>query len=99
VAAARVAGWEKITHGEGGHRWEANKPQMAELRDVWGNSTSLTDERRAHLMEHPEMRGQEDKIDQTLLEPDTMIRSQSDDTIRLFYRFTGGLASAINISA
>ena len=43
-----------------------------ELRDVWGNSVSLTDERRAHLLEHPEMQGQEDKLAETLLEPDVV---------------------------
>jgi len=57
-----------------------------ELRDVWGNSASLTKERRAHLLEHPEMRGQEDKLAETLLEPDVVIQSQSDDTVRLFHR-------------
>ena len=56
------------------------------LSDVWGNSVSLTDERRAHILEHPEMRGQEDKLAETLLEPDVVIQSQSDDTVRLFHR-------------
>ncbi len=63
-----------------------------ELRDVWGNSVSLTEERRAHLLEHPEMLGQEDKVAETLLEPDVVIQSQSDDTVRLFHRFYRRLA-------
>ncbi len=63
-----------------------------ELRDVWGNSVSLTEERRAHLLEHPEMQGQEDKLAETLLEPDVVIQSQSDDTVRLFHRFYRRLA-------
>jgi len=62
------------------------------LTDVWGNSIRLTEERRAHLMEHPEMRGQEDKVAETLLEPDVVIQSQSDDIVRLFHRFYKGLA-------
>ncbi len=57
-----------------------------ELRDVWGNSVSLTDERKAHLLEHPEMRGQEDKLAEALLAPDVVIQSLSDDTVRLFHR-------------
>ena len=61
--------------------------KMPELRDVWGNCVSLTNERRAHLLEHPEMIEQESKLAEILLEPDVVIRSQSDDTIRLFYRF------------
>ena len=63
-----------------------------ELRDVWGNSVSLTEERRAHFLEHPEMQGQEDKLDETLFEPDVVIQSQSDDTVRLFHRFYRRLA-------
>jgi len=58
-----------------------------ELRDVWGNGISLTKERRAHLLKHPEMRGQEDKLVETLLEPNAVVQSQSDDTVRLFHRF------------
>ena len=59
---------------------------MAKLKDVWGNNVNLTDERKAHLLEHPEMRGQESKLKETLLEPDTVMCSRSDETIRLFYR-------------
>ena len=43
------------------------------LSDVWGNNVSLAEERITHLLEHPEMRGQEAKIDETLLEPDVVI--------------------------
>ena len=63
-----------------------------ELRDVWGNTVTLTQERRRHLGEHPEMRGQEDKLVETLLEPDVVVQSQSDETVRLFYRSYAGLA-------
>ena len=64
----------------------------SELKDVWGGSISLTEERRAHLLEHPEMRGQKDKLAETLLEPDVVIQSQSDDTVRLFHHFYRRLA-------
>lgn len=57
-----------------------------ELRDVWRNSISLTEERRLHLLEHPEMREQEDKLAETLLNPDVVIQSQTDNTVRLFHR-------------
>jgi len=63
-----------------------------ELRDVWGNGVSLTGKRRAHLLEHPEMREQQDRLAETLLEPDVVIHSQSDDTVRLFHRFYRKLA-------
>ncbi len=63
----------------------------SELRDVWGNIVSLTEERKAHILEHPEMREQENKVAETLLEPDVVIQSQSDDTVRLFHRLYEGL--------
>ena len=56
------------------------------MRDIWGNDVQLTQERLAHLLEHPEMKGQEDKLTETLLEPDVAMQSRSDETVRLFYR-------------
>lgn len=46
----------------------------------------LTYERLAHVLDHPEMTGMEAAIDDTLLGPETMIQSQSDDQARLYYR-------------
>jgi len=63
-----------------------------DLRDVWGNSIIITEERKAHLLEHPEMQEQENRLAETLLEPDTVIQSQSDNTVRLFHRFYRELA-------
>lgn len=37
------------------------------------------------------MREHEDKIGETLLEPDLVIQSQSDETVRLFHRLYQGL--------
>ena len=59
------------------------------MRDIWQNEVQLTEERLAHLLEHPEMRGQENKLAETLLEPDIVIQSRSDETVRLFHRFYG----------
>ena len=64
----------------------------SDLQDVWGNSVNLTEERRAHLLEHPEMREQEAKLAETLLQPDSVIQSRSDDTVRLFHRLYRKLA-------
>jgi molybdopterin synthase catalytic subunit len=36
------------------------------------------------------MKEQEDKLVKTLLEPDVIIQSQSDKTVRLFHRFYSG---------
>jgi len=57
------------------------------LRDIWQNEVQLTQERLAHLLEHPEMRGQENKLAETLLEPDIVIQSRSDESVRLFHRY------------
>jgi len=62
------------------------------FKDVWGNSVDLTEERYAHLSEHPEMVGQEGKLAETLLEPDAVIQSKADETVRLFHRFYQGLS-------
>jgi molybdopterin synthase catalytic subunit len=65
---------------------------MATLTDVWGHEVSLSGERTAHLRQHPEMRGQEEKLAETLLQPDMVIQSRSDESIRLFHRFYKQLA-------
>lgn len=36
---------------------------------------------------HPEMRGQLNKIKKTLLTPERLIRSQSDEQVQLYYHF------------
>ena len=43
---------------------------MIVLRDYDGRVIRLTDERLAHIAEHPEMGGQEERIAETLLAPD-----------------------------
>lgn len=63
-----------------------------ELSDLWGNKVVLTEERRAHLLEHPEMRQQENRLAETLLTPDVVVQSQSDGTVGLFHRVYRQLA-------
>ncbi len=63
-----------------------------EFSDVWGNKVSLTEERRSHLLEHPEMIGYEDEIGRTLSMPDVVVQSRSDPAVRLFHRLYKGLA-------
>ncbi len=47
----------------------------------------LTEERLRHILEHPEMIGQEDKIEETLHFPDVVIQSLSDEKTKMYYRF------------
>jgi len=60
---------------------------MVYLLDKDGRSVRLTAERLEHLeSDHPEMRGQLAKIEQTLREPERVIQSRSDPAVRLYYR-------------
>jgi hypothetical protein len=57
------------------------------LHDFQGLAIRLTDERRAHILEHPEMAGMEAAIEETLLRPERVVQSFSDPQARLYYRF------------
>ncbi len=50
----------------------------------------LTEERLAHILEHPEMRGMEGAISETLITPETVVESTSDPQVRLYYRLYAG---------
>jgi hypothetical protein len=60
---------------------------MRQLTDCFGHLIRLTDERLAHILEHPEMRELEPEIERVLLHPEMVRRSRSDPSARLFYRF------------
>ena len=52
-----------------------------------GHSVRVSDERLAHLVgEHPEMAGQESLIEATLLNPDIVTQSDTDDQVKLYHR-------------
>lgn len=57
------------------------------LRDREGVEIRLTDERRAHVLEHPEMSDMETGIEETLLRPQRVVRSRSDEEVHLYYRY------------
>jgi hypothetical protein len=58
---------------------------MKSLNDCFGSVVRLTDERLAHILEHPEMKGMTDGLDEALLQPQLVRRSRSDSSVRLFY--------------
>jgi hypothetical protein len=63
---------------------------MKRLEDVYGRGIRLTSERQWHIEnDHPEIAGQIDKIKETLLEPERIIRSKTDPEVELFYREYG----------
>ncbi len=60
---------------------------MKWLKDNHNRQIRLTGERQEHIeIDHPEMSGQVDKVQQTLLKPDMIVRSRTDPDVELFYR-------------
>jgi hypothetical protein len=59
---------------------------MRILHDYQGLTIRLTDERLAHILEHPEMNGMEAAIGETLLHPEQVVQSFSDPEAHLYYR-------------
>jgi hypothetical protein len=60
---------------------------MQTLKDCFGHKVRLTDERLAHILEHPEMKGMAAEISRVLIQPQLVRRSRSDEAVRLFYKF------------
>ena len=55
--------------------------------DYLGRNLRFTDERSEHIeSNHPEMKGQDNKIQETLLNPDSVRRSKTDIEAELFYK-------------
>ncbi|SRR5260370_40676751 len=63
---------------------------MKVLIDFEGLAIRLTDERFAHILEHPEMAGMEQAIEETLARPERVVQSASDAQVHLYYRFYAG---------
>lgn len=59
---------------------------MQTLKDLNDRSIRLTAERLAHILEHPEMVGQELRIAETLVAPDSIIASHHDATVLLYHK-------------
>jgi hypothetical protein len=59
---------------------------MRVLRDFQGLAIRLTEERLAHVLEHPEMAGMEAAIEETLRHPQQVVQSFSDPQAQLYYR-------------
>ncbi|OFX14772.1 MAG: hypothetical protein A2Z18_06310 [Armatimonadetes bacterium RBG_16_58_9] len=60
---------------------------MKILVDFQGRPVRLTDERRQHILEHPEMAGMESALAETLRDPQLVIGSRTDETATLNYRY------------
>lgn len=57
------------------------------FKDIHNRQIQLTYERQKHIeADHPEMRGQIERIGDALLNPDIIIKSRTDFEVELFYR-------------
>jgi hypothetical protein len=63
---------------------------MKIYHDYRGQSIRLTDERRKHILEHPEMKGLISCIQETLSTPQRVIQSLCDKDANLYYKFYVG---------
>lgn len=59
---------------------------MQTFTDLWAKEIRLTDERRDHILTHPEMRRMMEALPRTLDDPETIVLSRSDPAIGLYYR-------------
>ena len=60
---------------------------MQRLIDFQDREIRLTDERRQHILEHPEMMEMDTEIERTLWKPEQVRRSRTDPTVVLYYRY------------
>jgi hypothetical protein len=60
---------------------------MKTLTDCFARRVRLTDERLAHILEHPEMSGLQAEIEETVSKPTFVRPSRSDSNVQLFYEF------------
>jgi len=59
---------------------------MRLLSDYEGRLLRLTHEREVHILTHPEMADMEPALEEALAGPDSVVESNSDPTVRLYYR-------------
>ncbi len=57
------------------------------LIDHEGREIRLTAERREHILEHPEMAEQFERIQETIKSPETIITTTADDTVHVYHRY------------
>jgi len=57
------------------------------LTDFEGHEVRLSDERWGHVLDHPEMAGMDAALEETLRDPELVVRSRSDPATSLYYRY------------
>ncbi len=56
------------------------------LSDYQDRAVRLTDERWAHILDHPEMIGQHERLIETLAQPDIVVATIADETVLAYHR-------------
>jgi hypothetical protein len=56
------------------------------LVDHRGRSIRLSNERWQHILGHPEITGQQERIGETLSAPDIVIATPQDDSVHVYHR-------------
>ncbi len=59
------------------------------LVDYEGRTVRLTSERRTHILAHPEMAGQLERIAEALAQPELIIATSADESVHVYHRFYG----------
>jgi hypothetical protein len=57
------------------------------VTDKFERKIRLTYERWLHILEHPEMQNQENKIKDVLSDPEIVRKSRYDENVELYYKF------------
>jgi hypothetical protein len=56
------------------------------FKDRFGRAVRLTQEREVHILRHPELQGQIEKLETVLQEPDVIVRSLRDPDVHLYHK-------------
>lgn len=57
------------------------------LTDHEGRKIRLTTERREHILKHPEMVDQFERVSETLGVPETVVATSADNTVHVYHRY------------
>ncbi|MBN2304206.1 MAG: hypothetical protein JXQ72_07010 [Anaerolineae bacterium] len=57
------------------------------LIDYQEREIRLTSERWQHILDHPEMVGQRERLDEVLVEPDIIIATEKDPSVHVYHRW------------
>ena len=57
------------------------------LTDHQGRIVRFTAERQRHVLEHPEMVGQLERVAETLSRPELVVATRLDDSVYVYHRF------------